>query len=153
MIWGPPRPGTMRASPVRGRLLDALRQIPPGRVASTNQLAEHLNRSLPETTALLAHLSDDERQACPWHRVVAKGGAIGRGPWRERQFALLIREGVAVSPAGIVQDMARAAIAQFNAPAPTPQNATQRTPEAGSAGPGKELPKGRSRGMKDRPGP
>ena len=42
--------------------------------------------------------------------MVAKGGAIGRGPHRDAQFARLVREGVPVSPAGIVQDMARVAI-------------------------------------------
>ena len=70
-------------------------------------LALKLGVPPPLVATMLSQLTEDEREIVPWHRVVAKGGAIGRGPHRERQFARLIQEGIVVSPAGIVQDLAR----------------------------------------------
>ncbi len=128
--------------PLRRRLLEALRKIPAGHVTTFDALAAHLAASPAEMTTLIAHLTDDERQSAPWHRAVAKGGAIGRGPWRERQFALIVREGIPISPAGIVQDMARHAVTDLSNP-PSPR-AEQPAPATG--------PLSRSRGMKDRPG-
>jgi methylated-DNA-protein-cysteine methyltransferase related protein len=131
---------------IKAKLLAALRNVPQGRVVTHDTLAVLLASSprLIETT--LAQLSEDEREMVPWHRAVAKGGAIGRGPNRDQQFAKLIREGVAVSPAGIVQDMARTAVKDLTV---TPSAVTKR-PDA--ALPPTLGPLSRSRGMKDRPG-
>lgn len=131
----PPGGGT------RQHLLGTLRDIPAGRVVTFEKLAAHLAVSQAEVTTILSRLTEDERQVTPWHRIVAKGGAIGRGPWRERQFALLVREGIPVSPAGIVQEMASRAISNLSA-VNSAKPAT--APPAGT-------PPNRSRGMKDRP--
>lgn len=124
-----------------GELLDLLRKIPPGRVASVDRIAAELGRPAAVVRTMLAQLSDDEREVVPWHRVVAKGGAIGRGPYRDEQFARLVREGVMVSPAAIVQDLARQMISDFEE-ASLPKNAKP-TESPGQGG--------RSRGMKERP--
>lgn len=124
--------------PAKADLLKLLRDIPVGRVASPEVLASELRVPLPLVMTLMAQLSEDERDIAPWHRVVAKGGAIGRGLHRDQQFARLVREGVMVSPAGIVQDLARHMISSFhdvNLPVDG---------EAGKSG-------ARSRGMKQRP--
>lgn len=114
------------ASARRG-LLDLVRQVPVGRVVTIDQLARHFDLLSPLVTTLLAQLTEDERQSVPWHRVVAKGGAIGRGPHRDRQFAALLREGVLVSPAGVVQDMARVALPSLDEAALIKEAARQRT--------------------------
>ena len=133
----PPRRG-----PVRGGILSAVRSVPAGRVTTGEIIAAYVNVSPAEVVTILARLSDDERETHPWHRVVAKGGAIGRGPWRETQFARLVREGVAVSPAGIVQDMDRVLLSDL-----------AQTSPALAGGPAPIKPgRPRSHGMKDRPG-
>lgn len=128
---------------IKSRLCAALRNVPPGRVVTHDTLAALLssNPRLIETT--LAQLSDDEREALPWHRVVANGGAIGWGPLRDAKFQRLIREGVAVSPAGIVQDMARSAV--------TDLSREQSVPEEAGETAALLAPRSRSRGIRDRP--
>lgn len=132
-------PATAPRSGTRRRLLDALKTIPAGCVVTLDTLAGHLAISKAEVATLVSNLTEDERQSAPWHRIVAKGGAIGRGPWRERQFELLAREGVLLSPAGIVQDLPARAVVDLSDPPRPP------APQAHSA------PLNRSRGMKDRP--
>ncbi|WP_423415046.1 MGMT family protein [Hyphomicrobium sp. B1] len=126
--------------PVKAELLKLLRKIPLGLVASSDRLASELGVPAPLVVTLMGQLSEDERDLVPWHRVVAKGGAIGRGPHRDQQFARLVREGVTVSPAGIVQDLERHMISGFD-----DKSLLAKAPA--------EPPKmgGRSRGMKDRP--
>ena len=53
-----------------------------------------LKLGVPPPVATCFMLTEDEREIVPWHRVVAKGGAIGRGPLRDRQFARLSEEGI-----------------------------------------------------------
>ncbi|CCB64586.1 MULTISPECIES: MGMT family protein [unclassified Hyphomicrobium] len=126
--------------PVKAELLKLLRKIPLGRVASSDRLASELGVPAPLVVMLMGQLSEDERDLVPWHRVVAKGGAIGRGPHRDQQFARLVREGVMVSPAGIVQDLERHMISGFD-----DKSLLAKAPEEPSK------MGGRSRGMKDRP--
>lgn len=135
------RPVQRPAAPPRARILQAVSNVPAGRVATLDVLAAYCR--VPERLVLtvLTNLSEGERETVPWHRVVARGGAIGRGAWGKTQIARLAGEGLAVAPAGIVQDLARFALAELDAPVkPAPQPAS--SPAAGW---------GRSRGMKDRP--
>jgi methylated-DNA-protein-cysteine methyltransferase related protein len=128
---------------MKSELLDLLRGIPAGSVVTVDCLAKHLGVIPTVVITLLANLTEDERETPPWYRVVAKGGAIGRGPHRDQQFAKLVREGVPVSPAGIVQDMNRVAVKDLSLP-------TSGVTKRGDA----EMPRAplsRSRGMKDRP--
>ncbi len=128
----------------KARLLDLLRKIPLGRVASPEILAEESGIPAPLVLTMLSQLSEDERELVPWHRTVAKGGAIGRGPHRDQQFARLVREGVTVSPAGIVQDLSRHMILSFRDAILPRDGAGEAAPEGPKSG-------GRSRGMKQRP--
>jgi methylated-DNA-protein-cysteine methyltransferase related protein len=128
----------------RTEMLTLVRGIPPGWVVTVDGLAKQLGVIATVVVTLLGNLSEDEREATPWHRVVAKGGAIGRGPHRDQQFAKLVREGVLVSPAGVVQDLARVAIKDLEAlPSGVAKHPEVAKPPA---------PLSRSRGMKDRPG-
>ena len=137
-------PGAEKTT-ARARVLALLARVPAGRVATLDALAGEAGITPQHVTSILQSLSEDERQVLPWHRVVAKGGAIGRGPWREAQFARLVREGISISPAGIVQDMARAAIADLK----DAQVSAKSYEPAAAAAPARLS---RSRGMKDRPG-
>ncbi len=128
----------------KAELLSLLRRIPLGRVASVESVAGEIGIPAALVLTMLTQMSEDDRELVPWHRVVAKGGAIGRGPHRDQQFARLVREGVMVSPAGIVQDLPRFMILAF-ANASLPIAAAAET-EVNTPKPG-----GRSRGMKQRP--
>lgn len=124
-------------------LLALIATVPAGRVVGLDILAKRLAVIPTVVTTLLNGLTEDERDTVPWHRVVAKGGAIGRGPHRDTHFARLVREGVPVSPAGIVQDMARVAVTELMV--------SQRPAKADAAPMAPAPPLSRSRGMKDRP--
>lgn len=126
-------------------LLALIAAIPAGRVATSDMLAQRLTVLPTVVATLIGGLTDEERDRVPWHRVVAKGGAIGRGPHRDAQFAKLVREGVPMSPAGIVQDMSRIAVTDFAAAARAASDRDQPVPAAPTP------PLSRSRGMKDRP--
>jgi methylated-DNA-protein-cysteine methyltransferase-like protein len=68
------------------------------------------------------------------------------GPHRDAQIAKLVREGVPVSPAGIVQDMARVAVTTVEARDRESFESLASEPVQTPA-----APLSRSRGMKDRP--
>jgi methylated-DNA-protein-cysteine methyltransferase-like protein len=124
----------------RADLLTLVRAVPIGRVTTFDVLAQKIGEPLALVQSLIAHLSEDEREFVPWHRVVAKGGAIGRGPHRDQQFARLVREGVQVLPAGIVHDMPRFLVTFDGAPQDT-RKPVEPAPEPAA-------PLSRSRGMK-----
>lgn len=124
----------------RADLLTLVRAVPTGRVTTFDVLAQKLGEPPAFVQARLAALSEDERDFIPWHRVVAKGGAIGRGPHRDQQFARLVREGVQVLPAGIVHDMPRF-IVTFEAETHNSQKRAGPQPEPAQ-------PLSRSRGMR-----
>lgn len=128
----------MQAKP---KLLTLLRRVPSGRVTTPDILADEIGIPPPVVHAMLTRLTEEERDLVPWHRVIAKGGAIGRGPHRDQQFARLVREGLPVSPAGIVQDLARVLTTTFD----TPPLDRQQLPDVPPEPP---KPQSRSRGMK-----
>lgn len=141
-----------RRGPLRGRLMGLLAAIPAGRVTTPEAIAAQLDVAPAWVRTSIGRLNEDELQMVPWHRVVAAGGAIGRGPWQETQFARLVREGIAVSPAGIVQDMGRVLLADL---ANLPRFPDGRAPSSLASS---TIPDGvppvtssRSRGMKDHP--
>ena len=136
-----------------GRLLALLRALPPGRVTTPEVIASTLDTAPAMVVGAITRLSEDERDMVPWHRVVASGGAIGRGPWREAQFARLVREGISVSPAGVVQDMGRVLLADLSdLPAKTGKPGQNSAVQPEHEQPSPAASGHRSRGMKDRPG-
>jgi methylated-DNA-protein-cysteine methyltransferase-like protein len=132
-------------------LLALVRGIQAGRVATTDLLAEQLGVIPKVIVTLLANLTDEERDGAPWHRVVAKGGAIGRGTHRDVQVARLVREGVSVSPAAIVQDMARVAVTKVEARSRQSYDSQTYDTMSSLSVEAPAAPLSRSRGMKDRP--
>ena len=132
---------------IKAKLITALRNVPAGKVVTYETLAQALATVPRLIETVLAQLSEDEREAVPWHRAVAKGGALGWGPLRDAKFQRLIREGVSVSPAGIVQDMARAAVTDLARQQPAQNSAAKEARDTAAP----QAPYSRSRGMKDRP--
>ncbi len=128
------------AASSKAQLLTLLGKVPLGYVTTPELLALEAGLPAPLIVTMLTQLNEDERELVPWHRVVARGGAIGRGPHRDQQFARLVREGVVVSPAGIVQDLARHMLVNFSE-APLARDTPAEAPKSGN----------RSRGMKQRP--
>lgn len=123
-------------------MLELVQSIPHGRVATLDDLAAHLKLAPALLATQLARLTEDEREITPWHRVVAAGGAIGRGPHRDQKFGRLAREGVLVSPAGVVQDLSRTRIAAAALGGSGPRETPEKPPPT---------PAGRSRGIRERP--
>jgi alkylated DNA nucleotide flippase Atl1 len=115
------------------RLLDA---VPPGRVVTHRVVASALETTGPHVSQLVAAVAAQDTPL-PWWRIVADGGAIGRLAHRDAQIAKLTAEGVLVSPAGIVQGLAKHIAGTDTPPAGAPAQA--------GTGPS------RARGMKAKP--
>jgi methylated-DNA-protein-cysteine methyltransferase-like protein len=86
------------------RIVEAIRAVPRGRVASYRDLA--LAAGLPNGARQVARVlhSMSEKYGLPWHRVIRADGTIAlkSGGGRELQAALLRAEGVEVSESGRV---------------------------------------------------
>lgn len=92
-------------------VLGVVRDVPRDRVCTYAAVGRHLDVMVRHVAHILATLTDDERLGLPWHRLVAASGAInrtehGRGA---EQRAALEAEGVAVSPGGVLSDLAAVA--------------------------------------------
>lgn len=130
---------------LRADLIGLLQRIPSGYVAAIGDLSRHMRAYQPHIAQLLAELGDAGESETPWWRVVADGGAIGRHPRREAQMTRLRAEGVPLSPAGIVQELADRRVRDLAAP--------PGRPFATSVPADPNAPKpARSRGMKSHPG-
>lgn len=137
-------PNPTSSARLRHDLIALLERIPRGWVAAIGDVSRHLGTFQPHLVQLLASIGGEGEQDVPWWRVVADGGAIGRHPRREEQISRLKADGLLVSGAGIVQEMAERRINNLAAP---PNQAF-----AGpSATPGEVRP-ARSRGFKSHPG-
>ncbi|MDX2309581.1 MAG: MGMT family protein [Hyphomicrobium sp.] len=93
-------------SPLRADVLAIVMSVPSGRVTTLGTLAAALGVHERRIASILAGLDPSEFQTVPWHRVVQNGGAIGRHARRMDQVYRLREEGVTLSAAGIVQDLA-----------------------------------------------
>ena len=90
--------------PVYGRVLEVVREIPYGRVATYGQIAMIVGACTPRMVGYcLASLGrDDDDNDVPWHRVINAQGKIsprGVGFGAQIQKELLLREGVEFSQA------------------------------------------------------
>ena len=95
-----PATTTPESSGLLRRIAAVVAAIPPGRVATYGQVAAQAgNRRAARQVAWALRAYADS--GLPWHRVIGAGGAIRLpGDGLERQRALLLAEGVAVSPDG-----------------------------------------------------
>lgn len=86
----------MRPSPFTARVLDAVRRIPPGRVATYGDVARLAGS--PRAWRAVGHIMATCRAAdVPCHRVVAAGGGLGGyGGNTALKRALLRADGVIV---------------------------------------------------------
>ena len=85
------------------RVIEVIRNIPPGRVLSYGEVAELAGNKMGarQVTRLLHTLTDSYN--LPWHRVVGKGGVIlVKGEQADLQRALLEDEGVEFDEKGRV---------------------------------------------------
>ncbi len=108
---------------IKADILAIVAAIPKGRVATAADLGRQIDVPARHVAYILTALDEDERAVTPWWRVVADGGAIGRHKRREDQIAMLRRDGLTVSAAGIVADFAVRRVTAFEAP---PSGVTRR---------------------------
>jgi len=94
--------GDGRRSPFSNQVVEAVRKIPRGRVATYGQIAALAgNARAARGVAWILHSSSDAERL-PWHRVIGSRGRISlaRGRGFEEQRRRLSAEGVAVDRAG-----------------------------------------------------
>lgn len=88
-------------------ILAVVRAIPSGRVTTVEAISQFLDVPARHVNYLLARRFDADREASPWHRVLAHRGAIGRVLHDARgrsQAELLADEGVDVGYRGKVTE-------------------------------------------------
>jgi methylated-DNA-protein-cysteine methyltransferase-like protein len=86
-----------------GRIIEALRAVPRGRVSSYRDIARAAGLPNGARQVVRALHSMAEKYRLPWHRIIRADGSIAlEGPGRELQIALLRAEGIAVSKTGRV---------------------------------------------------
>jgi O-6-methylguanine DNA methyltransferase len=97
----------VRATPFAVGVLNAVRRIPPGRVATYGDIAALAGR--PRAWRAVGNIAREARaQGIPWHRVVAAGGRLGGyGGNPAMKRALLTAEGVAVTAGGRIRNWKR----------------------------------------------
>jgi alkylated DNA nucleotide flippase Atl1 len=139
-------PNPSSSARLRRDLVVLLGRVPRGWVAAIGDVSRHLAAYQPHVAQVLASIGEEaEGEAdVPWWRVVADGGAVGRHPRRDVQIKRLKADGLVVSLAGIVQEMAERRIKDLAAP--------PSEPFAGAAPPSVDARPARSRGFKSHPG-
>ncbi|MDQ6743433.1 MAG: MGMT family protein [Candidatus Dormibacteraeota bacterium] len=89
---GAGRDGGEAAPGAAGRILALIACIPPGRLMTYGDVAEHLGLGSPRQ---VGRALADVRGGVPWHRVVHSDGTMAERV-RDRQRQLLLSEGVGV---------------------------------------------------------
>jgi alkylated DNA nucleotide flippase Atl1 len=90
-------------------ILAVVRAIPVGRVTTVDAISQFLDVPARHVHYLLARRFDADREASPWHRVLAHRGAIGRVLFDAKgrsQADLLAADGVELGYRGKVTDFA-----------------------------------------------
>lgn len=78
------------------RIIEAVKKIPPGRVATYGQIAMIAGNPRASRLVVWVLHTASERENLPWHRVVNRNGKISlrRGSGYEMQKRLLQEEGI-----------------------------------------------------------
>jgi alkylated DNA nucleotide flippase Atl1 len=91
------------------RVLAAIAAIPEGRATTYGGLGKKLRLTARQVASVLSHLTREDADSVPWHRVVGSGGVISTlklGEVGRRQIERLEAEGVVVSARGKIADFA-----------------------------------------------
>ncbi len=99
---------------IKADVLKIVAAIPAGRVCTFRSIGEHLDVMPRHVAYILAMLSDEEKNALPWYRVVADAGTLGAAKFSAEgrsQAALLNDDGIAASSKAITAGFDRLFIA------------------------------------------
>lgn len=102
---------TRTVDPRQQSIYDAVRRIPPGRVASYGQIAAQAG--LPGRARMVGRVLRDGPEGLPWHRVITAAGRIAFPPGSDA-FAEQCRR---LSEEGVPCSGGRVAASYFDAPA------------------------------------
>ena len=84
-------------------VIEIIRSIPEGKVASYGQIAREAGFPRMSRQVSWVLNRDSRREGLPWHRVINSSGGISlKGEAANLQKALLESEGIVFSPAGKV---------------------------------------------------
>ena len=89
------------------RVLAAVAAISEGCVATYGGLGKKLRLTARQVASVMSHLTREDADSVPWHRVVGAGGMVTtlkRGSLGKRQIERLRAEGIVVSDRGKIAD-------------------------------------------------
>jgi methylated-DNA-protein-cysteine methyltransferase related protein len=137
---------------IKTDVLKIVAAIPKGRLCTFRSIGEHLDVMPRHVAYILTMLSDEEKKALPWYRVVSDSGTLGVAKFAadgRSQAALLIDEGLIASSKAITVGFDRLFIAastlksgvvKQTRPADT-ANTTRTSPKLVSAKPTRSTPR------------
>jgi methylated-DNA-protein-cysteine methyltransferase related protein len=102
-----PMPKSSAFIQIKEAVLAIVTEVPVGNVTTYGAIGEHLNVMARHVAYILATLTDQERAALPWHRVVGNQGAIATGKLTARhrhQIEDLQAEGILCNAKNMVQN-------------------------------------------------
>jgi methylated-DNA-protein-cysteine methyltransferase-like protein len=103
----------MAGTAIVERVLKAIAAIPDGRVITYGGLGKKLKLTARQVASVLSHLTREDADSVPWHRVVGAGGIISTlklGAVGRRQVERLEAEGHSISPRGRIAEFDAACI-------------------------------------------
>jgi methylated-DNA-protein-cysteine methyltransferase related protein len=96
-----------RSQRLRQLVLSTVRSIPKGKFSTYGLIAKHLKLAPRQVATVLGHLTSEEAEALPWHRVVAADARLSPNlpePVALEQRKRLLAEGLALDAKGYIQD-------------------------------------------------
>jgi methylated-DNA-protein-cysteine methyltransferase related protein len=108
---------------IKTDVLRIVAAIPTGKVITFADVGQHLDVVPRHVAYILTMLSDEEKVAVPWHRVVGESGQLGKPRFNAdgvSQAELLEAENVRIDAAGTVErfDTALIAVAKLKSGVP-----------------------------------
>ncbi|MBC2653690.1 MGMT family protein [Novosphingobium flavum] len=94
---------------IQADVLAIVRSVPPGALVTFADVGGHLDVMPRHVAYILAMLAPAEQLGTPWHRAVPENGRLRRGAGDAlgaSQADLLRAEGVAVTAAGVIANLA-----------------------------------------------
>ena len=103
--WGRAIPKSQAFVRIKYDILQIVRAIPKGQVTTYKAISAHLDVMSRHVAYILTMLSDEEKLALPWYRVVGDKGKLGspkKDGFGRFQADLLVNEGIEISRGKVV---------------------------------------------------
>ena len=102
-----PQPKSQAFARIRAEVIRLVGLIPPGKFTTYGSIAVHMNVVARHVAFVMSHLTPQQSEELPWHRVVSADARISPNmdaSLAREQRRRLRREGFKINAAGYIQD-------------------------------------------------